>query len=91
MPRTKEQDAARKKAAYHTNAEYRERHKQAMRLKYHAQKAASAAAALIQNVSDEPMSESSGSESSQSESSQSESGRSESESSHDSDSTYMSS
>lgn len=39
MPRTKAQDAERKRIAYNNNSEYREKHKEVMRLKYHEKKA----------------------------------------------------
>ena len=82
MPRTKVQDAARKKAAYHSNSEYRERHKAAMRLRYHLRKAERAAAQIASETSESESSASETSESESSESSQS------SMSTHDS--TYMS-
>ena len=43
MPRTKAQDAERKRIAYNNNSEYREKHKEVMRLKYHEKKARMAA------------------------------------------------
>ena len=38
MPRSKQQDAERKRAAYANNETYRERHKEKMRLYYHMRK-----------------------------------------------------
>ena len=38
MPRTKAQDAERKRLAYKNNEEYREKHKDLMRQKYHHNK-----------------------------------------------------
>ena len=43
MPRSKQQDAARKRAAYANNETYRERHKAQMRVYYHMKKAELAA------------------------------------------------
>ena len=39
MPRTKAQDAERKRIAYKNNDAFREKHKEAMRMKYHENKA----------------------------------------------------
>ena len=38
MPRTKEEDAARKRLAYANNDDYRQKHKEKMRLRYHEKK-----------------------------------------------------